>query len=50
VKVDVPAVVGVPLIIPVLGFIDKPAGSEPADTVHVNDVPVVVAAVASVCE
>ena len=50
VKLDVPAAVGVPLIVPVLAFIDKPAGSEPADTDHVNDVPVVVPTVASVCE
>ena len=50
VKLDVPAAVGVPLIVPVLAFIDKPAGNEPADTVHVNDVPGVVATVASVCE
>ena len=50
VKLNVPAVVGVPLIVPVLAFIDKPAGSDPADTVHVNDVPVVVPTVASGCE
>ena len=41
VKVDIPAAVGVPLIVPVLAFIDKPAGSEPADTLHVKDVPIV---------
>jgi len=50
VKPDVPAAVGVPLIVPVLAFIDKPAGSEPAETVHVRDVPVVVPTAASVCE
>ena len=49
VKLNVPAVVGVPLIVPVLAFIDKPAGSELADTLHVKDVPVV-PTVASVCE
>ena len=49
VKLNVPAVVGVPLIVPVLAFIDKPAGSVPGGTVHVKDVPVV-ATVASVCE
>ena len=49
VKLDLPADVGVPLIVPVLAFIDKPAGSEPADTLHVNDVPIV-PTVASVCE
>ena len=41
VKLDVPAAVGVPLILPVLAFIDKPAGSAPADTLHVKDVPIV---------
>jgi hypothetical protein len=41
VKLDVSAAVGVPLIVPVLPFIDKPAGSEPAETVHVKDVPIV---------
>jgi hypothetical protein len=50
VKLDVPAAVGVPLIVPVLAFIDKPAGSEPAEMVHVRDVPVVVPTAASVCE
>ena len=49
VKLDVPVDVGVPLIVPVLAPIDKPAGNEPADTVHVNDVPVVGTA-AIVCE
>jgi hypothetical protein len=49
VKVNVPVAVGVPLIAPVLAFIDKPAGS-PADTVHVNVVPVVVGNAATVCE
>ena len=42
VKLDVPAAVGVPLIIPLLGFIDKPAGRAPPDTVQVKDVPIVV--------
>jgi hypothetical protein len=49
VKLDIPAAVGVPLIVPVLAFMDKPAGNEPAETVHVKDVPVV-PTVASVCE
>jgi len=32
VKLDVPAVVGVPAITPVASASDSPAGSEPADT------------------
>ena len=37
---DVPAAVGVPLITPLLGFIDKPAGREPPDKVQVKVVPI----------
>src|SRR5215471_4318892 len=48
VKLDVPAAVGVPLIVPVLALIDKPAGSETAD--HVKDVPIVGGTAASVSE
>ena len=50
VKLNGPETVGVPLITPVLAFIDKPLGSEPADTVHVNVVPAVVGNAATVCE
>jgi hypothetical protein len=50
VKVNVPVAVGVPLIAPVLAFIDKPAGSDPADTLQVNVVPAAVGNAATVCE
>jgi hypothetical protein len=35
VKFAIPLVVGIPLIIPVEGCSDKPAGSDPEETVHV---------------
>lgn len=39
VKLDKPAVVGVPVIAPLVAFRERPAGSDPLLTVHLSPTP-----------